>query len=186
MNRQLVIIVSAQLIAQVVISGFLVHYFGRKAENLAEKQDVAEITRQVESVKAELQLRLSRQEETLQLHKEFCDTFHQCRLTLDELAAKYGGPDNIASHATPEELKRVNTYLEELNTLLARLFLVLPDDDWRRVQSAIPLEKLSYNDFMYACIDALRRNAYPDTKLNAKDDIRRFYDLKPDIMPPKK
>lgn len=164
------------VVLQVIILGGQA-YLTKKGENLAMKQDVAEITREIESVKNELRMQLSRHQDMLKLEQEVCETFHDFRLQADELAAEYG-VDNMRERATVQQRKEMNECIAKLNTLLARLFIILPDDEWKRVRDAIPIDKQqTLDECMYASIDAMRRNAFPDTTLNAENDIRRIYEL---------
>ena len=161
-----------------LVSKFLPSYFSKKGENLATKQDIAKITKEVESVKSLFKNKydLSKAERDLygQIVKEI-ESF------LSEIRKEEFNSNIIIDvdyiMKNPILLELYLKFINSINLILSKSFVFLGEANYLNLKKAIDIRrKMSFKDIRLELLNAMRKSIYPETEISSKKgDLREFY-----------
>lgn len=166
--------IGAPFLLGLFIKNYLPSYMEEKAKNLATKEDIADITREIEEVKHLYQKRSD-------LSKAERDFYNEMNKTIWELLAtikKYEFDKKIqlrkdAVLADPELKARFFAFVDSANEILGKAFIFLPEENYLLLKSAIE-EKGHLNAMAKNLLFAMRKSIYPETKLSKDTDIKEL------------
>lgn len=97
---------------------------------------------------------------------------------LDELIARYGvEPDQLIDKITSDEKLKVNSFISEVNLSLSKIFIFMPDEEYRMIETDWPLVPDKLSTLRNQITILMRKTQYPDTKFDQIENIKIIYKL---------
>jgi hypothetical protein len=154
------------VVLQLAIGGLLLYarsYLAKKAENQATKEDIASITSLVKQVEAKFQIDLGRHVLRNELHSKIAELLYELEFIAGDLVEKHGLEKVNADDVSYEDKRTVLEATSKVNTVLAKLYLTMPDDTYRFILDAVPDGIGMLKDFRVGALVSLRRAQFPDS-----------------------
>jgi len=113
-------------------------------------------------------------------HRNLATAFNELQAYTTELASK---PDcnftDLLGKMSDEEFKTANRFVQQMNTALAIMYMIMPNDKYAAIHSAIkPGQKINLIEQNKNLLIAMRKSQVPDAKYITQEDIRSFDYLK--------
>lgn len=163
-----------QLVGFLLLRHYLPTYFSKKAENLATKQDIGEITKEVEIVRQIFQKNYDISKAETDFYNEMNRIIWELLATLKkyefEKSKKINRNDVFAD---PEVKSKYFIFIDAANEILGKAYIFLPEANYVRLKTALE-EGNSLNDKAKNLLYAMRKSIHPETKLNASTDIKEL------------
>lgn len=163
-----------------LLNNFLPSYVSKKGENLATKEDIAQITKEIEEVKTLYQSYYDLSKAEKEFYSEMVIEIEGFlskirRKQLDEKITI----DRDAISADPEIHKDFLNFIDAINIILSKSFVFLGEENYSNLKEAIVPDKItSFADLRLDLLNAMRKSLYPETEIDArspKNDLREFY-----------
>ena len=113
-------------------------------------------------------------------HRNLATALYELHLYSIELASKYDcNVKDVLGKMSAEELKTANRFVLQINTELAIMYMVMPDDKYKVVCDAItPKQNINLIEQSKNLLVAMRQSQFPDTNFIKHEDIKPFDFLK--------
>lgn len=163
MELALILVVVA---LQLSIGGLLLYakgYVGEKAKNQATKEDIADVTRLVKQVEARFQIDLGRHVLRNDLHSKIAELLYELEFIAGDMVEKHGLEKTNLDDISYEENRPMLEAISKVNTVLAQLYLTMPDDTLKFVIDAVPEAVGMVKDLRVGALISLRRAQFPDS-----------------------
>ncbi len=123
-------------------------------------------------------VKLSQYNTINEIQRETAEVSHKLKILADELVTKYG-LDKVNKRDIPEEdRQRINEITSNINLLLKKMFITMPDEQYDLIKTSIDTEKpMQLQDLEENLLKAMRSTQIPDTKEDKKD-IRYIKEIK--------
>ena len=165
------------VVLQLAMGGLLLYarsYVNEKAKNQATKEDIANITSLVKQVEAKFQIDFGRHVLRNELHSTIAELLYELELTAGDLVEKHGLEKVNSDDLSYEDKRTVLEATSKVNTVLAKLYLTMPDDSYKFVFDAVPDGVGALKDFRVGALVSLRRAQFPDSKYLDPKCLRGF------------
>ena len=161
-------------IATYLLVPWLTSYTQKKGENQAAFEDQPQLTRLEELEKNAVAFAYSRAQAASSFEEKIAEAFCELDSFISLLIDQYGR-DAVDKKQFPRGDKEQLLSLEaKINTQLAKLYLVLPDEMYEGVKNAIPSGQHLSTDFRDKAFIALRKVNFPSSKFLDKDNVGRI------------
>ena len=169
-----------ELIVSLLVQGSLVvivNYLLQKGKNLATKEDIAEITRQVEGVRNDFKRDYDLSKTEKDLYVKLINSIESFFVEVRVYRLKTGKEINEKDVKSDGAVyKKYLAFIDDVNLTLSHMFVFLSDENYERFKNAIKVdEKQSLKDIRLKLLDALRQSLYPKTTHSANQDTRDFH-----------
>ncbi|MBI5755206.1 hypothetical protein HZA41_03245 [Candidatus Peregrinibacteria bacterium] len=149
-------------------------YLDKKAKNLATKEDIATITREIEEVKHLYQ----KHYDLSRIERDFYNEMNKAIWSLLAIIKKYEFENKKplnedVAKADPSIKKIFFSFVDSANEILGKAFIFLPEKNYILLKTAIE-EKSTINGMAKNLLFAMRKSIYPETKLNKNTDIKEL------------
>ena len=113
-------------------------------------------------------------------HRNLLTALHEIEQYLNELISKYNCEAiDVFSKMSDEELNKANRLMRQINTELAMMYMIMPDNKYKVIRDTIdPEHKKTLREQRQSLLAAMRKSQFPDTKFNKLENIRFFYAFK--------
>lgn len=156
---------------------FLITYVQQKSKNLATKEDIAEITKQIELVK--------------NIYKQAYDLLSAERKFYDELILvtetflaeikrhelkTNSGPDSLTKDkimGNDDLREKFLNFIDKANVILAKSFVFLSEESYTNFKNVFE-KQTDFAHIRINLLDAMRKSVYPNTKLKAIKDSKNI------------
>ena len=165
------------VVLQLSMGGFLLYargYLGEKAKNQATKEDVANITGLVKQVEAKFQVDFGRHVLRNELHSKMAELLYELEFTAGDLIEKHGLKKVNSDDLSYEDKRAMLEATSKVNTVLAKLYLTMPDESYKFVFDAVPDRAGMLKELRVAALVSLRRAQFPESAYLDPNCIRGF------------
>ena len=112
-------------------------------------------------------------------HRNLATTFYELEQYWNELGSKYNCKgDDVKCKMIDEELNKANGFLQQINTELAIMYMVMPDNKYKVVRDAIDPWETKLDKQREKLLAAMRKSQFPDTTFYQAEHIRLFHPFK--------
>ncbi len=93
-----------------------------------------------------------------------------------ELASRYNCDiKDVLSKMTEKELNRANCFVEQMNTELAIMYMIMPNDKYKEIRGTVKLKQtINLIEYRNNLLVAMRKAQVPDANHVTHEDIRSF------------
>lgn len=155
---------------------YLPSYVSKKAENLATKEDIGKITKEVEEVKNLYRHHYDLSKAEKEFYNDMVKAIYKFVAEIKKYEFKHG--KNSATKevmAKNDDLRnKFFEFVDSANEILAKAFVFLKEENYIYLKNAIGTNTKSFADITKNLLHAMRKSLYPDTKLDVKKDTREF------------
>lgn len=169
-----ILAIIAPFLVGLLVRHYLSSYVEEKAKNLATKEDIADITREIEEVKHLYQKRYDLSKAERNFYNEMNKTIWDLLATIKKYEfEKKTQLDKDAVLADPELKARFFAFIDSANEILGKAFIFLPEENYVLLKTAIE-EKGHFNAVAKNLLFAMRKSIHPETRLNKDTDIKEM------------
>ena len=112
-------------------------------------------------------------------HRNLATALYEIEQYWNELILEYNCKANdVTSKMTDEELNKANRFVQQLNTELAIMYMVMPDNKYKVIRDAIDPGQTTLRPQRETLLVAMRKSQFPNTKFNKRENIRLFLAFK--------
>jgi hypothetical protein len=113
-------------------------------------------------------------------HRNLATSLNELHAYTTTLASKYDCDVNdVLGKISEEEFNMANRFILQINTELAIMYMIMPDDKYKTIRDAIkPKQNQNLIELRNNLLIAMRRSQFPDTNFIESNDIRSFDNLK--------
>ena len=113
-------------------------------------------------------------------HRNLATTFFELEKYWYELESKYKCKgDDVKCKMADEELNRANGFMQQINTELAIMYMIMPDNKYRIIRDTIdPEQTTTLRNQRENLLAAMRKSQFPETEFGALNNIRFFHAFK--------
>jgi hypothetical protein len=177
-----VIIILVQIVASIVLGLYLKHYlpkyFEEKAKNLATKEDIGLITKEVEEVKNIYKNYYDLSKSEREFYSIMIEIFQDFLAEIKRYELNNKTKENSTTKAiilkNPDLKVKYLEFIDAANNILAQAFVFLGEESYKRFKKSLKAQT-TFSEMRYNFFDAMRQSIYPETGISAKEDS---WDLK--------
>lgn len=109
-------------------------------------------------------------------HRNLATAFIELHTYTTELASlRKCKVEDVLSEMSKEEFNKANGYVQQMNTALAIMYMIMPNDKYEAIYNAIkPGQKINLIEQNKNLLVAMRKSQVPDAKFVKPEDIRSF------------
>lgn len=113
-------------------------------------------------------------------HRNLVTALHEIEQYLNELISKYNcEATNVLSKMSDEELNKANRLMRQVNTELAMMYMIMPDNKYKVIRDTIdPEHKKTLREQRESLLAAMRKSQFPETEFYELENIRFFHAFK--------
>lgn len=113
-------------------------------------------------------------------HRNLAAAFQGLHAYTTKLASQYNcNVKDVLDKMSTEEIATANDFVLQMNTELAIIYMIMPDDKYKTIYDTIePGQSLNLIEQSKKLLVAMRQSQFPDTKYNEPENIRSFDALK--------
>ena len=128
-----------------------------------------------EHLRKEAEIRIWQHTAMSDAHRNLAIAINELHKYTTELASKYGCKvEDVLVNMSEEEFNTANRFVLKINTELAIMYMIMPDDKYKMIRNAI---KLNQSVNLVKCrndlLAAMRQSQFVDTHFDS-NDIRTF------------
>ena len=167
------LILSIGIIIGLILNKFLPSYFSKKGENLATKEDIGKITKEIEEVKNIYKKNYDLSNIEREFYNNMIKELQSFLAVIKRYELKAGTGENSLTYEMaikdPELKKQMLDFKDATSEILARAFVFLNEENYKLLQGAFK-QKNNFAEIRYNLLNAMRQSIYQDTKLKAEED----------------
>ena len=116
-------------------------------------------------------------------HRNIATAINGLHAYTTELASRYNcGINDVLSKMTEKELSKANCFVEQMNTELVIMYMIMPNDKYKEIRDAVKLKQdINLIEYRNNLLVAMRKSQVPDATYVTNEDIRSFDYLKKPI-----
>ncbi|MEK7511501.1 MAG: hypothetical protein AAB575_00585 [Patescibacteria group bacterium] len=160
------------------IHKYLPKYFEEKAKNLATKEDIGEITKEVEEVKNIYKNHYDLSRTEREFYEQMVKATQKFLADIKRYELEKGTGENSATKevimSVPQLRENFLLFVDSANEIFAKAFVFLGEESYQRLKDALE-EKSNFAAIRLNLLDAMRGSIYPETSFRAVTDT---WDLK--------
>lgn len=127
------------------------------------------------NLRQKIEIKLKQYDAMSSMYDEIISITFKFEYYADELVLKYQLSDmaGLESKISPEEQREINNLRTQINILLSKMFILLPDVNYKRIREIIiPNQRYTIKDLREEFLVTIRKSLHPQTKFSNKEDIR--------------
>jgi len=161
------------IIIGLILNRFLSSYFSKKGENLATKEDVGRITKEIEEVKNIYKKNYELSNIERGFYNDMIKELQNFLAVIKRYELEAGTGENSLTYEMAmkdSELKKQTLEFKDATSeILTRAFVFLNEENYRSLQRAFK-PKNNFAEIRYNLLNAMRQSIHQDTKLKAEED----------------
>ncbi len=116
-------------------------------------------------------------------HRNIATAINGLHAYTTELASRYNCDiKDVLSKITEKELIRANCFVEQMNTELAIMYMIMSNDKYKEIRDAVKLKQnINLIKYLKNLLVAMRKSQIPDANFVTHEDIRFIEYLKKPI-----
>ncbi len=170
MDLNTIIVLLSLLFFGLFIRFYLPSYFQEKAKNLATKEDIGAITREVEDVKHSFK-------EFYDLTKSEKEFYSQMIKIMQKFLTQIKRQELQTGTQTTKQIIEsdpllsdgYHEFVDHTNEILTQAFVFLGEESYERLRSSLK-EQTNFAELRTNLLDAMRKSVYPETTHKASKD----------------
>lgn len=163
------------VIIGLMIGSFLPSYFSKKGEDLATKEDIKNITKEIEIVKNIYKNYYDLSKAEKEFYQEMIKVVYKFLAEIKKYELSEGKSsvtkEKIMSFPAFEE--KYYEFMDSANEILGKAFVFLKEENYVLLKNSIN-PNMSFNELTKNLLYAMRKSLYPGTKLNPETDLREL------------
>ena len=160
-----------------IVGQLLPSYFSQKGKNLADKEDIAKITNEIEQVKNIYKDRhdLSRTER--EFYNEMILKIQSFLVVLNRYELDNKPISNKVVMNTPELREKYLEFIDTVNEIMAKAYVFLNEESYIALHDSLGTQ-IDFSTMRQNFLNAMRKSIHPTTKLDAKTATVHFKYMK--------
>lgn len=160
-----------------IVKHFLPSYFNQKGRNLATKEDIGKITKEIETVKTIYREKYDLSKTERKFYNDMITHIQGFLVIIKRYELTNGLAKNSVTKKvvmeTPELKDKYLNFIDSANETIARAFVFLGENNYNLLHNAIP-ESDNFAQIRYNLLTAMRRSIHSETKFLADKDSHDF------------
>lgn len=162
------------IFGKLFIQSYLSSYLDKKAENLATKEDIGAITKEIEKVKNIYKTHYDLSKTEMEFYQGMAKIIYEFLAEIKKYEYENNKLLTIEIILDNKELK--NKYFEFIDSaseFVGKSYIFLKEESYLNLKNALNTSG-NIPDLTNHLLDAMRKSLYPNTELNAKNDLKEF------------
>lgn len=177
MDPMTIIYILVSFIIGLIVDQLLPSYFSQKGKNLADKEDIAKITGEIEQVKNIHRNRYDLSRTEREFYNEMILKIQNFLVALNRYELDYKPISNDVVMNTPELREKYLEFIDNVNEMMAKAYIFLNEESYIALHDSLGKE-INFSTMRQNFLNAMRKSIHTTTKLDAKTASVHFKYIK--------
>ncbi len=161
------------IVIGLILNKFLSSYFSKKGEDLATKEDIGKITKEIEEVKNIYKKNYDLSNTEREFYNDMVRELQEMLAVIKRYELRAGTGENSVTYEVAMKdadlAKQTLDFKDAANEILAKAFVFLNEENYKLLQRAFK-SKNNFAEIRSNLLDAMRQSIHQGTKLKAEED----------------